>query len=133
MVTDEMDQIFFQLPQTTKARVLAEVARQGNGPMPAVGFETAEQFNAAADRLKRVQILNRDALELLEGVLRADQAGDYLIYFDPPYLHSTRANRRSYRHEVDDAWHVGRGRAAAAGAGAGGGVGLPVGAVRRAV
>lgn len=64
------------------------------------------QLYAAADRLKRVQILNRDALALLEGVLRADQAGDYLIYFDPPYVHSTRANRRGYRHEVDDAWHA---------------------------
>ena len=43
-----MNQIFYQLPDTTKARVLADAARHGNGSVPPVGFETAAQFNAAA-------------------------------------------------------------------------------------
>lgn len=65
-----------------------------------------DHLSAIAQRLKHVQILNRDALQLIDIVLEADPAGDYLIYFDPPYVHATRANRRGYRHEVDDAWHT---------------------------
>lgn len=65
-----------------------------------------QHLHQAAARLRRVQILNRDALKLIEGVIGVDEAGDYLIYFDPPYVHSTRANRGGYRHEVDDAWHA---------------------------
>ena len=65
-----------------------------------------DHLSAVARRLKHVQILNRDALRLLDVVLEADETGDCLIYFDPPYVHATRANRRGYRHEVDDAWHA---------------------------
>lgn len=57
---------------------------------------------AAADRLKNVQFLQRDAL----GVIGKMQGTGALIYFDPPYLHVTRRNRRGYRHEPAAAWHV---------------------------
>ena len=56
----------------------------------------------AADRLKRVQFLQRDALDVI-GRMRGTGA---LIYFDPPYLASTRRERRGYRHEPAAAWHV---------------------------
>ena len=56
----------------------------------------------AADRLKNVQFLNRDALDVI-GKMSGTGA---LIYFDPPYLASTRVNRRGYRHEPAAAWHV---------------------------
>lgn len=65
-----------------------------------------DQLHEAAARLRRTQIMNRDALDLIGDVIHADKTGDYLIYFDPPYLHGTRTNRRGYRHEVDDDWHV---------------------------
>lgn len=56
----------------------------------------------AAKRLKNVQFLQRDALDVI-----ARMAGTgALIYFDPPYLASTRVNRRGYRHEPAAAWHV---------------------------
>lgn len=57
---------------------------------------------AAAERLKNVQFLQRDALDVI-GRMRGTGA---LIYFDPPYLASTRVNRRGYRHEPAAAWHV---------------------------
>ena len=57
---------------------------------------------AAAERLKNVQFLNRDALDVI-GKMQGTGA---LIYFDPPYLASTRVNRRGYRHEPATAWHV---------------------------
>ena len=59
-------------------------------------------LHQAAARLKNVQILNRDALEVIEAHL----GHGTLIYFDPPYLHRTRGNRNGYAFEVDDAWHV---------------------------
>ncbi len=57
---------------------------------------------AAAARLKNVQFVQKDALDLI-GKMAGTGA---LIYFDPPYLHRTRANRLGYRHEPDDDWHV---------------------------
>ena len=56
----------------------------------------------AAARLKNVQFLQRDALDVI-GRMAGTGA---LIYFDPPYLASTRVNRRGYRHEPAAAWHV---------------------------
>ena len=56
----------------------------------------------AAERLKNVQFLQRDALDVI-GRMAGTGA---LIYFDPPYLASTRVNRRGYRHEPAAAWHV---------------------------
>ena len=55
-----------------------------------------------AELLKNVQFLQRDALNVI-GRMRGTGA---LIYFDPPYLASTRRNRRGYRHEPAAAWHV---------------------------
>lgn len=60
-----------------------------------------DYLNQAAFRLKNVQILSRDGLEILEKFV--DQ--DCLIYFDPPYVHSLRTNRKGYRFEVSDHWH----------------------------
>lgn len=56
-----------------------------------------DRIAAAAERLHHVTLECRPALELVEryGVDR-----DVLLYVDPPYLGSTRANDRSYRHEL---------------------------------
>lgn len=52
------------------------------------------------DRLKDVQLENQPALQLLERY----RLPDVLIYLDPPYPLSTRANRM-YRHEMTDDDH----------------------------
>lgn len=58
---------------------------------------------AAADRLKNVQFLTRDALDVIAKM----QGTGALIYFDPPYLASTRTRTTGgYRVEPDNAWHA---------------------------
>jgi DNA adenine methylase len=52
-------------------------------------------------RLKRVVILNRDALE----VIREQDARHTLYYLDPPYLGETRTSEEVYAHEMDVEQH----------------------------
>lgn len=56
---------------------------------------------AAALRLKDAQIEQQPALDLIRQYRRSE----VLIYADPPYLPSTRADRQ-YRHELDEAGHI---------------------------
>lgn len=56
---------------------------------------------AAAERLHRVSLECRSALELVEWYGRSP---DVLLYIDPPYLRSTR-NSGAYRHEMAEADH----------------------------
>lgn len=56
-----------------------------------------ERMAAAAERLHHVTLECRPALELID---RYGAHQDVLLYVDPPYLGSTRANDRSYRHEM---------------------------------
>ena len=57
---------------------------------------------AIAERLLRVQIENRPALELFD---LYDDAGT-LFYCDPPYLHARRGDSNAYGYEMTDAQHV---------------------------
>lgn len=59
-----------------------------------------DHFEAARERLKGARIVNRDATEMV----RIRNAGDVLIYADPPYVESTRAPDQ-YRFEMSDADH----------------------------
>lgn len=56
---------------------------------------------AAADRLRNVQFLHRDGLDVI-AKMRGTGA---LIYADPPYLAAVRARPNGYRHEPGDEWH----------------------------
>lgn len=57
-----------------------------------------------AERLRKVQIENRPALELIE---RFNYPGVFM-YLDPPYVLSTRSGgRKQYKHEMADAGHEG--------------------------
>lgn len=56
-----------------------------------------ERMAAAAERLHNVTLECRPALEIID---RYGAHEDVLLYVDPPYLGSTRANDRSYRHEL---------------------------------
>lgn len=64
-----------------------------------------ERIAVAAERLHRVSLECRPAVEIID---RYGASPDVLLYVDPPYLGSTRANDRSYRHELlTDAEHRG--------------------------
>jgi DNA adenine methylase len=58
-----------------------------------------EALDGIADRLLRVQIENRPALE----VISLYDAADTLFYCDPPYLHETRGDANAYAYEMDEA------------------------------
>ncbi|HLE14700.1 MAG TPA: DNA adenine methylase [Anaerolineales bacterium] len=55
-----------------------------------------------ADRLLRVQIENRPAVDLI----RLYDDPDTLFYCDPPYLHSTRGDSKAYSFEMDEDEHI---------------------------
>ena len=54
-----------------------------------------------AERLLRVQIENRSAIE----VIKLYDSPKTLFYCDPPYIHSTRGDSRSYSNEMSDIEH----------------------------
>jgi DNA adenine methylase len=57
----------------------------------------------AVERLRQVSLECRPALDI---VRRYGASPDVLLYVDPPYLGSTRANDNAYRHEMrSDAEH----------------------------
>jgi DNA adenine methylase len=60
-----------------------------------------EQLYNVADRLRRVQIENKPAIEVVE---RHDDE-DALFYCDPPYPHAARGDTNSYSHEMSDDEH----------------------------
>ena len=60
-----------------------------------------EGLPAVHARLKRVVILNRDALD----VIRREDGPKTLHYLDPPYLPSTRTAREVYAHEMTVGQH----------------------------
>jgi len=62
----------------------------------------AQRMGSAAERIRRVSIENRDAIELVRDY---GTEPTVCIYADPPYLGSTRAS--NYRHEMlEDELHV---------------------------
>jgi DNA adenine methylase len=60
-----------------------------------------EALPEIAERLLRVQIENRPALELI----KLYDAPETLFYCDPPYVHETRGDDKAYGHEMTDREH----------------------------
>ena len=60
-----------------------------------------EALPEIAERLLRVQIENRPALE----VIRLYDSPDTLFYCDPPYVHDTRGDENAYEYEMTDHDH----------------------------
>ncbi|MDR2463497.1 MAG: DNA adenine methylase [Verrucomicrobiales bacterium] len=58
-------------------------------------------LDAIAQRLLRVQIENRPALD----IIKLYDSPRTLFYCDPPYLHATRGDRKAYGFEMDEAQH----------------------------
>lgn len=75
--------------------------RRGMNNEVSAWLSAVEGLPAVHDRLKRVLILNRPALD----VIRGQDGSDTLYYCDPPYLHSTRATTGEYAHEMTETQH----------------------------
>ncbi|MDE3100115.1 MAG: DNA adenine methylase [Verrucomicrobiota bacterium] len=60
-----------------------------------------EDLPAVAERLLRVQIENRPAVD----VIRLYDSPGTLFYCDPPYVHSTRGDSKAYGFEMTDEQH----------------------------
>lgn len=60
-----------------------------------------DKLDAIADRLLRVQIENRPAID----VINLYDSPTTLFYCDPPYIHETRGDSKAYGHEMTDADH----------------------------
>ena len=75
---------------------------QGREAAYAAGYwcKTPEMIFEAAERLRKVQIENLPAVDLI----RRFNFPNVLIYADPPYVLSTRHGKQ-YRHEVTDEQH----------------------------
>lgn len=61
-----------------------------------------DKLDAIADRLLRVQIENRPAID----VIQLYDSPTTLFYCDPPYIHETRGDSKAYGYEMTDDEHV---------------------------
>jgi DNA adenine methylase len=65
-------------------------------------LNAVEGLPAVHNRLKRVAVLNRNALD----VIRQQDGPGTLFYLDPPYLAETRTADDVYNHEMNSVQHV---------------------------
>lgn len=72
-------------------------SKSPKGPnMPELWNNLPDAIISVAERLKHTQIENVNAIELIAGC----NSHNCLIYADPPYMGSTRNNKRIYRNEM---------------------------------
>lgn len=76
--------------------------RRGMNEQVSAWLTTVEGLPEVHARLKRVVVLNRDALD----VIRQQDGPKTLYYCDPPYLHETRATTGEYAHEMTHVQHA---------------------------
>ncbi len=75
--------------------------RRGMNEQASAWLTCVEGLSEVYARLKRVVILNRDAVEVVK-----QQDGDKtLFYLDPPYLFETRTSTGVYQHEMSEEQH----------------------------
>lgn len=70
--------------------------RRGMNELPSAWLTSVEGLPEVHARMKRVVILNDDALK----VIRQQDGPRTLFYLDPPYLHETRTVTDAYQHEM---------------------------------
>jgi DNA adenine methylase len=75
--------------------------RRGMNEQASAWLSAVEGLPAVHERLKRVVILNRDAID----VIRQQDGPDTLFYLDPPYHPDTRTAPKVYAHEMSVADH----------------------------
>lgn len=78
--------------------------RRGMNEQASAWWNAVEGLPAVHERLKRVVILNRPALE----VIKQQDGPRSLFYCDPPYMHETRSTTKEYGdHEMSESDHRG--------------------------
>ena len=78
--------------ETSRAGMSGVISRWLNG---------VEALSEIAERLLRVQIENRPAVD----VIKLYDSPSTLFYCDPPYVHHTRGDSKAYRFEMKDEEH----------------------------
>ena len=87
----------------TFAPVSRNRIRRGMNEQVSAWLSAVDGLSTVHERLKRVLILNRPAIE----VIRQHDGPQTLFYLDPPYLHSTRATTGEYgEHEMSRDDHI---------------------------
>lgn len=76
--------------------------RRGMNEQVSAWLTAVEGLPEVHERLKRVVIFNKPALE----VIRQQDGPSTLFYCDPPYLHSTRETTNDYAHEMTTEAHI---------------------------
>lgn len=76
--------------------------RAGMNEQASAWLSAVDGLPAVHARLRRVVILNRDAL----AVIRQQDGPDTLTYCDPPYVPESRTSTGQYRHEMTGEQHV---------------------------
>jgi len=79
-----------------------ETSRAGMAGAVSRWLGSVEGLPEIAERLLRVQIENRPALE----VIRLYDSKDTLHYCDPPYPHEVRGDTQSYKYEMSEQDHI---------------------------
>lgn len=76
--------------------------RRGMNEQASAWMTAVKGLPAVAARLKRVVILNQDAI----AVIKSQDAPETLFYCDPPYLAETRASGDDYEYEMTEEDHA---------------------------
>lgn len=76
--------------------------RRGMNEQASAWLNCIEGLPAVHERLKRVVILNDDAVK----VIQQQDGFRTLFYLDPPYLHETRSTTGEYDHEMTREQHI---------------------------
>jgi len=75
--------------------------RRGMNEQVSSWLSAVEGLRDAHERLRRVVVLNRDAID----VIKSQDGPNTLIYADPPYKHETRVTTSDYAFEMTDSEH----------------------------
>lgn len=75
--------------------------RRGMNEQASAWLTAIEGLPEVHERLKRIVILNRDALD----VINSEDSHNTLFYLDPPYLSTTRTSKNVYEHEYTTDQH----------------------------
>lgn len=78
-----------------------ETSRSGMSGVVSRWLGGVEGLDEVAERIMRVQIENRPALD----VIKLYDSPTTLFYCDPPYVHATRGDTKAYGFEMDDGQH----------------------------
>lgn len=77
-------------------------SRKGMSGVVSRWLSSVEMLPSIAERLLRVQIENRPALEIID----LYDEKQTLFYCDPPYAHATRGDSKAYSYEMTDDQHA---------------------------